>query len=121
MSGKFLADTNAFIYLLQKNSAIKSLLNAEWQYCFITEIELLGKPSITPSEQRLIKSMLYTVNKLAHQDAINEIAISLKQKHSIKTPDAIIGATSIYYDPPLLTADKSFGRLSAINVMLIEL
>jgi predicted nucleic acid-binding protein len=50
---RYLADTNAFIYLLQKHPALKSLLQAEWMYCFITEIELLGKPGINLQKQSL--------------------------------------------------------------------
>lgn len=43
MAIKYLADTSAFIYLLNKHPAIKPLLDAEWGYSFITRIELLGK------------------------------------------------------------------------------
>jgi len=41
MSGhKYLADTNAYIFLLDKHPALKPLLNGEWYFSFITEIEL---------------------------------------------------------------------------------
>ena len=50
IGGKYLADTNAFIYLLQKHPRIQSLLEADWSYSFITEIELLGKPGMSPFE-----------------------------------------------------------------------
>lgn len=56
MSGnKYLADTNAYIYLLQKHPGLHSLLQGEWLYSFITEIELLGKPGIKPGEIILVK------------------------------------------------------------------
>ncbi len=38
---KYLADTNAFIYLLSKHPALDPLLDSQWYYSFITEIELL--------------------------------------------------------------------------------
>lgn len=121
MSGnKHLADTNAFIYLLQKNPSISSLLENEWSYSFITEIELLGKPKIGQEELKVVRQLLSTAAKLTHNDVINGIAISLKQKHAIKTPDAIIAGTAIHYEVPLLTADLGFTKIKDLNVILIE-
>ena len=118
---KYLADTNAFIYFLQKHPAMQSLVEAEWSYSFITKIELLGKRGILPAEISLIEAMLNTCNSLAHTEAINELAISLKQQYSIKTPDALIAATAIYHNLPLLTADMGFTRIEEIDMVLIEL
>ena len=91
---KYLADTNAFVYLLQKHPALRSLVQVEWFYSFITEIELLGKPSIKPDEVKIVRQVLEATTKAVHSESINEIAITLKQKLSIKTPDAIIAATA---------------------------
>ena len=117
---KYLADTNAFIYLLQKNPSVRSVLESEWAYSFITEIELLGKPKIKEEEIKLVKQMLSVADKLLHVDSINEIAILLKQKYSLKTPDAIIAATALYYKLPLLTADLDFVKIKDLNIILIE-
>ena len=96
MSGdKYLADTNAFIYLLQKHPALRPLIQADWMYSFITEIELLGKPGIKSSETKIVRNVLATASKAIHSHAINEVAIDLKQQQILKTPDAIIAATAI--------------------------
>jgi predicted nucleic acid-binding protein len=111
MSGnRYLADTNAFIYLLQRRPFILQLLQYEWSYTFITEIELLGKPRIKSTETKVIRQMLGASMKLAHTDAINEKAIALKQRYALKTPDAIIAASALHHELPLLTADTDFSK-----------
>ena len=59
MSGsRYLADTNAFIYLLLKHPVIEPLLSDDWLHSFITEIELLGKPSLKAPEEKIIHNLL---------------------------------------------------------------
>jgi len=122
MSGnRYLADTNAFIYLLQKRPGILQLLQYEWSYTFITEIELLGKPRIKSTETKVIRQMLDASVKLAHTDAINEKAIALKQRYALKTPDAIIAASALHHELPLLTADTDFSKIKELSIILITL
>ena len=122
MSGsRYLADTNAFIYLLQKHPRIQSLLEAAWSYSFVTEIELLGKPGISPFEIQLIKDLLKINSKVLHSDSIDERAILLKRQYNLKTPDAIIAGTAQHLDIPLLTADAGFLKIKKLDIILIEL
>jgi predicted nucleic acid-binding protein len=68
MSGSsYLADTNAFIYFLEKREAILPLIETPWAYSFITKIELLGKPGISTSEIETVKQVLYTCTALGIQ------------------------------------------------------
>ncbi len=54
MSGhKYLADTNTLIFLLEKHPSLQTLLDSDWYFSFITEIELLGKPGITTREIKI--------------------------------------------------------------------
>jgi hypothetical protein len=119
MSGdRYLADTNTFIYLLQGHPRIQPLLKANWSYSFITEIELLGKPGISRSDQQLVKGLLSISAKVHHSDAIDEQAIALKQ---LRTPDAIIAGSALYLNLPLLTADVGFLKVKKLDIILIEL
>lgn len=112
MSGnKYLADTNAFIFLLDKHPALKPLLESEWLFSFITEIELLGKPGMQSAESRQIRALLSACTKIIHNETINEITISLKQQYRIKLPDALIAATALYCNVPLISFDKGFSRI----------
>ncbi|HNR73778.1 MAG: PilT protein domain protein [Bacteroidetes bacterium OLB12] len=122
MSGKqYLADTNAFIYLLQKRPVVVSLLNSDWFFSFITEIELLGKPRIGPGELKRVRELLSVAKKLVHTDSINEKAISLRQRYGIKVPDAIIAASAWQYDLPLITADVAFTKIKEVNILLLDI
>ena len=45
----------------------------------------------------------------------------LMQKASVKLPDAIVAATAIYLDFPLLTADTGFEKVPGLNLILLEI
>ena len=121
MSGlRYLADTNAFIFLLDKHPALKNLLESEWHFSFITEIELLGKPGISAHEIRNIRDLLDSCVKVVHAEEINKLTISLKQQYKIKLPDALIAASAIFHDLPLLTFDKGFAQIKSVDLILLE-
>jgi predicted nucleic acid-binding protein len=44
----------------------------------------------------------------------------LKQAYPIKLPDALIAATAIYLDIPLLTFDKGFKNISELQLIFWE-
>lgn len=117
---RFLADTNTFIYLLDKHAALQPLLESEWLYSFITEIELLGKPGISSKEIEKVQGLLSVCIKAPHTEAINSTAISLKQNYKMKVPDAIIAATAIEQKVPLLTFDKDFEKIKEVDLVLLE-
>lgn len=114
---KYLADTNALIFLLNKHPSLKPLLNSDWHFSFITEIELLGKPGITAKEVKNVRDLLGICHRIPHAEAINQLTISLKQKYKIKLPDALIAATAIHSDLPLLTYDKGFTQINALDIV----
>ena len=118
---KYLADTNTFIYLLDKHPVLQPLLESEWMFSFITEIELLGKQNISPVEIKNIHGVLSVCTKVFHVEKITEITISLKQRYRIKLPDALIAATALHYNIPLLTFDKDFIRIRELDLVLLEL
>ncbi len=66
---RFLADTNTLIYLLDQHPSLQPVLESEWVYSFITEIELLGKPGITPEEIKEINSLLSICIKSPHTES----------------------------------------------------
>ncbi len=122
MSGiDFLADTNILIYLLEGKPALKFLESSSIAVSVISEIELLGNYKISKNESTLIRGLLNESFIIGLIPAIKEIAIELKQKNKIRLPDAIIAATSIYLDVPLISADKRLCALKEINSLLIEI
>ena len=117
---RFLADTNTLIYLLDKHPALRPLLESEWLFSFITEIELLGKPKISSAEVNKVRGLLSVCIKAPHTEAINSTAINLKQNYKMKVPDAIIAATAIEQKVPLLTFDKDFAKIKEVDLVLLE-
>ena len=43
------------------------------------------------------------------------------QKFVVKLPDAIIAATALYLDLPLLTADTGFQKIQDLKLILLEI
>ena len=121
IGSSFLADTNIFIYLLNKESIIEQFLESEWYYSFITRIELLSKQGITEKEIETVNGVLTACTYLAHSEPIDELTINLKRKYKIKLPDAIIAATALHLQLPLLTVDKGFTKVNEIDVVLLYL
>jgi predicted nucleic acid-binding protein len=62
----------------------------------------------------------YQCTRVSHVEKINEITISLKQQYRIKLPDALIAATALHENIPLLTFDKDFVRIKELNLVLLE-
>ena len=118
---EFFVDTNILIYQFE-NEKLNSFLNNKVLYCsFISELELLSKKELSPSEENKIKTLLKNLIVIDINNSIKEIAVSIRKKYNIKLPDAIIAATAKYLSLPLLTADKYLEKIDDIDVVLITL
>jgi len=117
-----LLDTNVFIYLLSGNEfAARALVGKRLYYSFITEIELLSRPGLNASEQKLIHSMLADCVKLTYSDQIGNATIKIRSSKHLKVPDAIIAATATVHGLPILTADRAFEKVETLQCILFEL
>lgn len=116
----FLADTNILINLLEGNKRLLSYTEKLFAVSFISEIELLGMPGITPGQIKISKSLLNDCVLIPYSDEVKEIAIAIKQKRKITLPDALIAATGIQYNIPILTFDKGFSKIPDIALLLLE-
>lgn len=63
--------------------------------------------------QRLVESC-FVIDINAEIKALTK---TILQKYSFKLPDAIIAATAIYLDCPLLTADVAFHKVKELTVI----
>src|SRR5688500_15317631 len=96
----YLADTNAFLYLLEKKEFVLPFLEAQWHYSVITEVELLGFYKIKAEEITAIKALLSICSRHPITEDIIDRAISLKQSQKLKTTDALIAATALNLKVP---------------------
>ncbi len=117
----FLVDTNILIYLHEANPVISPYINYNWSCSAITEIELLGVQNLSYTDKDKLQQLIEDCIVFPFSDTIKNICIDIKQTRRIKIPDAIIAATAIYYDLPLLSADKGFNDISNLNFVLLEI
>lgn len=116
----FLADTNFLIHIHQGNKIVEPFLDFSFATSFITEIELLGVFSINKTQRVAMENLLKDCYIVEMRNDIKDLSIKLKQKYKIKIPDAIIAASSIVYETPLVTSDADFKNLKELSLVFIE-
>ncbi|MCW5912236.1 MAG: type II toxin-antitoxin system VapC family toxin [Cyclobacteriaceae bacterium] len=118
MSGnRILIDTNIIIYHLNGDLTLEVLLeNKEIFISFISEIELRSQ-RVTHQSEQVINRFLYHVTVVHSNDKISFEASKLRKGKKLKTPDAIIAATTKTLGVPLLTADKAFTGIPTLDVI----
>ncbi len=115
------ADTNVLIYLLTGDSRLIDLLeNSTLFISFITEIELLSSKNLTETDENTIHKLLSQSSIVDINSTIKNSTISIRSQYGIKIPDAIIAATSIYLNIPLVTSDSDFKRIKELDIVFYE-
>lgn len=122
MSGiNILLDTNIALYVLNGDVILEQYLQGKVFYVsFINELELLGYKNITISEETKIELFLEDCAIIDVNEGIKEITKQIRRNYALKLPDAIVAATAIFLDVPLLSADKQFGQVSDLTFVLYE-
>ena len=111
-----LIDTNIAIALLNGDEQIATLFDGkDVRISFITELELLCKPGMNVSEKKNIQAFIDDCTVLEINPSIKEVTISVKQSGKMKLPDAIIAATSIFWNLPFFTRDEDFKNVKGLN------
>ncbi len=118
-SFSFVADTNFLIDVHQGLEKTESFLDGTAIVSVISEIELLGWHLLSIEEKLSLESLLNDCVIIELNAEIKKIAISIRQNFKIKTPDAIIAATSKFLQIPLVTSDKGFKSIPDIELILI--
>lgn len=117
-----LCDTNPIIYLLDGNAEVANFLDEKQVWLsVITELELFGKKGLSKYEIKEINALIDSCFIAELTPQIKQIVKELIQKYPVKLPDAIIAATALYLDLPLLTADTGFQKIQALKLVLLEI
>jgi len=86
-------------------------------YCsFITEIELKSSKKFNQKEADTMEEILSSIHILDINPEIKNHTVYLRKKYGLKLPDAIIAASSIFIDFPLITADKAFSKIKETDI-----
>lgn len=123
MSGhSFLVDTNMLILLINGNERVAELLDGcRLHVSFITELELLSAQGLQHNQIKTIENLLADCLIVDINPRIKNSTISIRRKNKTKLPDAIIAATAITLEIPLVTADKGFKPIDDLTLILFEL
>ncbi|MBX9784716.1 MAG: PIN domain-containing protein [Chitinophagaceae bacterium] len=121
MSGnRYVLDTNAIIALLQGNDfLIKTLKEAEYiGVSFVSVIEFLSFPSLSLKDKTLFEKFIgrldiitLPINELTALDTI----ATYRKESGLKIPDVIIAISTLNNDAVLITNDKDFKKIPALN------
>jgi predicted nucleic acid-binding protein len=118
---RILLDTNPVIYLLDGNEEVA--LHLQGKECWIsviTELELFGKKGLTNIEIEIIESFIDDCLVADLMVGIKKTTKQLIQKYRLRLPDAIVAATALYLDLPLLTADTGFVQITELELILFK-
>ncbi len=111
-SERIAIDTNILLYILGGDKDLSILL--------------MGRDVVVSSMVRM-EAMVYHGKDSDHLErvhhflqrceleeihrSVQDAAVDLRLRYKLKLPDAIIAATAIHLGIPLITADRSFGKL----------
>ena len=115
-----LLDTNILIYLAQPGG---EKLDAEFAKLspatsLIARVEALGFQRITAEERGRLDKLFAWVEVLPVSDAVAEAAILLRQARRMKLGDALIAATALLYELPLVTRNEhDFKHITGLRLI----
>ena len=116
-----LLDTNILVYLTQPGGeALQAqIASTSPAASLISRVEALGFHRITAEESARLDKVFAWVEVLPVNDAVAEAAILLRRVRRMKLGDALIAATALLYDLPLVTRNvddfKHIAGLKLIN------
>lgn len=121
ISSRFFLDTNTVVNLLQGHAIHKVLEGKILHTSFMVELECLSKPDMKTSEVKLIQDF-FDDEVIVHDfDAIIKAhTLNIRRSKALKMPDAIIAATALKLNIPLVTADTGFSRVPGLDVVLYQ-
>ena|SRR5690606_22387911 len=118
---KIFADTNILLYFLNgEEDVIEILSNKEIFISFVSELEMLSYPNISPDSEKIINDFLSQCSIININNEIKQATISLRKKYNLKLPDSIIAASASVLNFPILTADQQFRKIKSLEIILYE-
>lgn len=115
-----LLDTNILIYMAQPGgeSLQAQMVSASPAASLIARVEALGFQSITAGERERMDKVFAWVEVLPVDDAVADAAILLRQARRMKLGDALIAATALLYDLPLVTRNvDDFKHIAGLQII----
>jgi hypothetical protein len=117
---RYLLDTNALVALLQGHSDLLTMLeSADWLgVSVINVLEFLSFDGLSDRDRQLFSALLQritVVDLLASDDALIALIVDIRQRRSLKLPDAIVMACAAMHQATVLTHDVQLLKLAAVS------
>lgn len=119
-----LIDTNVLIEALAGDATgdalerIKAALVGGASFSVITRMELLGWGGHTEQSRRATQALLDQLTEVGITPAVVSTVIGIRSNVAIKLPDAIIAASAITENLPLMTRNtKDFSRVPGLQLV----
>ena len=115
-----LLDTNILIYLAQPGGETlqAQIASTSPAASLISRVEALGFQRIADDERERLDTVFAWVEVLPVDDAVADAAILLRQSRRMKLGDALIAATALLYDLPLVTRnDGDFKHVPGLKLI----
>lgn len=122
MSGNSLfVDTNILLYLLSGDETVAEMLDGRHiVISFVSELELLGYKDLSESDLHIIQEPLKEATVIDINPEIKRQVVLLRKNYKIKLPDAIVVASALYANFPLVTADKQISQINELTLLLYK-
>ena len=120
-----LIDSNIIIYATQPAytfllSQLREL-KVDLKTSVISKIEVLGYHKLKKREKQFLENFFNALQVILIDNEIVKKTIELKQERNIATSDAVIAATALIYNIPLLTQNKKdFSQIRGLKVLSME-
>jgi predicted nucleic acid-binding protein len=76
---------------------------------------------MTPKELSIINMLIESCYVVELTYPVKQIVKQLKQKYRINLPDAIVAATALQSDIPLVTFDADFRNIKDLKLVLLKI
>jgi predicted nucleic acid-binding protein len=119
---EFVFDTNVFLYLQSGREDLINIFNESSVFIsVITELELLSFKGLDGTAEAELRQSLKSCFVVDLETPIREKAIELRKKYQLKLPDALIAATAVHLQLPLISADKDYTAIEELMFILYKL
>ncbi len=118
-----LLDTNAIIYYLQNDQTcvrvISSLRKKKNTFAIstVTELEIFSLSSLDTIQILRISQWLQDFSIIPLDSSLARKAAQLRREFRIKTPDAIVAATALFYKTSLVTRDREMNKIKDLKII----
>lgn len=113
-----LIDSNSIIGSIKGQFSIENLASIKSYVSEISRLEILGYHKIKPVEEDRILIFLQNIDHISISKEIIDQAIPLRKNKSMSVGDAIIAATALINNLPLITANiKDFHHIENLKLI----